>query len=149
AGGNAGVTGIGQSPLASQSNYFTVGAPLVNVANYGGVLFPNVYTGVDLYYGSDGGLLEYGLTMNPVPGARVHSIRLAFPAGTSLSLDSIGRLVIGLPDGQQVVNSLPLAFQVSSRGVVQAVPSSFVLVGGGQVGFTVGAYDPSLPLTID
>ena len=64
-----------------------------------------------------------------------------------MALDAAGNLVLHTAGGD-VVEHAPIVYQ-ESGGVRQNVSGQFVLEGNGQVGFAVGAYDASLPLTID
>ena len=139
-------TGTGQDLEASTSNFFMNGLQLTGVANYGQVTFSNVYPDVSVSYNGTSGSLQYFFTVEP--GGSAGSIGLSFP-GDSVSLDSAGDLVLTLPNGSTMTDSRPIAYQVGANGVQQAVLSSFVLVGNGQVGISVGTSNSSLPLIID
>ncbi len=81
------------------------------------------------------------------PGADPRMIRLQVAGADSMELDAAGNLVLHTAGGD-VVEHAPVIYQ-ESGGVRQNVSGEFVLEGNGQVGFAVGAYDSSLPLTID
>src|SRR5439155_14653642 len=74
-------------------------------------------------------------------------IRLSFDGADSLSLDADGNLVLATPLGD-VVQQAPLVYQTVD-GSREPVSGKFVLLGHDEVGFQLGAYDASLPLTID
>lgn len=137
--------GIGQSGQSSFSNYFVHGQAITNVDHYGQVTFLDVYPNIDVRYRGDTGILAYDFLIQP--GGTPDDIVLSFPDAVSVALDSLGRLVVDVGEGQVVTYSLPITYQVVG-GVKQAVASQFV-VNGNQVSFEVGAYDTSRTLYID
>jgi hypothetical protein len=140
---------IGEQHLAGSSNDFASSNPAswpVDVPQYAQVAYHNLYPGIDaVYYGNGQQQLEYDLVV--APGADPSAARLSIQGAQALKLDSQGNLLIQTAGGQ-VVEQAPTLYQVqgSSR---QAVSGSYVLNANGTVGFQVGAYDPSRPLTID
>ena len=130
------------------SNYFTGNNPsqwLTNISQYGEVEYQNVYAGIDLVYYGNQQQLEYDFVV--APGANPGSIHLDFKGASSISLDTRGDLVLHTASGD-VVQHAPVIYQ-DIGGVRHTVPGQFVLGAQGQVSFNVGAYDASLPLTID
>ena len=89
--------------------------------------------------------LEYDFIV--APGADPASIRLAFQGAERMSLDAQGNLVLH-PSGGDVVEHAPVVYQ-EVEGVRRSVAGRYVLQESGQVGFALGAYDVSQPLTID
>src|SRR5262249_22550108 len=115
---------------------------VTNVPLFGQAAFRGVYGGVDVVYHADAsGHLEDDF--NLAPRAHPGAIPLAFGRADSLSPAAAGNLVLSTAAGQ-LVQRAPVAFQGGAT-----VQTSFVLLGGGQVGFRVGAHDATKPLVID
>ena len=147
-GANSQAQVIGQDQLQGTSNYFVGNDPSqwhTNIANFGQVAYQDVYPGVNLVYYGNQQQLEYDFDV--APGADPSAIRFAVQGADSLSLDAQGNLVLHTAGGD-VLENAPVLYQTVG-GVKQPVTGQFVLLGQDQVGFQVGAYDPSLPLTID
>ncbi len=138
----------GQDLLTGTSNYFIGNDPSqwhTNIANYGKVAYQDVYPGVNLVYYGNQTQLEYDFVV--APGADPGSIRFAVQGADNVSLDDQGNLVLATANGD-VLEHAPVIYQ-EVDGARQAVAGQFVLSGQNEVGFQVGAYDASRPLTID
>jgi hypothetical protein len=138
----------GQDPQAGTSNYLIGNDPSqwrTNIANYGQVAYQDVYPGVNLVYHGNQQQLEYDFDV--APGADPNSIRFVVQGADSVGLDDQGNLVLHTANGDALEHA-PVLYQTVG-GVRQSVGGNFVLLGQDQVGFQVGAYDASLPLTID
>jgi hypothetical protein len=147
-GANSAAKGEAVGRLPGVSNYLIGNDPTkwhVNVPTYGGVDYANVYPGIDLNYHGEQGQLEYDFVVRP--GAHSGAIALQVQGAQSWSLDSAGDLVLHTAAGD-VVQRAPVAYQEIS-GTRRNVAARFVLRNNGTVGFAVGAYDASTPLTID
>lgn len=148
-GSNPATAVFGQDELVTKTNYLIGSDPSqwhTNIANYGKVMYDEVYAGIDLvYYGTNQRQLEYDFIV--APGADPKNIALRFEGATEMHLDADGNLVLHTVGGD-VVQHAPIAYQ-ESDGVRHAVASHYVLQDDGQVGFEVGAYDASQTLTID
>ena len=134
--------------LAGVSNYLIGNDPAKwhrNIPTYGGVDYADVYPGIDLNFHGQQGQLEYDFVVNA--GAQPGAIRFQLQGAQSWSLDAAGDLVLHTT-GADVVEKAPIAYQERNGGR-QEVAARFVLQDNGSVGFAVGAYDASLPLTID
>jgi hypothetical protein len=134
--------------LPGTSNYFTGNDSSqwhTGVSGYGRVEYQGIYPGIDLALYGNQGQMEYDYIV--APGADVGLIKLAFQGAESSSLDAQGDLVLHTSGGD-VVEQAPCIYQMKA-GVRQTIPGQFVVESDGQVGFSVGSYDPSLPLTID
>lgn len=147
-GGKA--TLLGAERLPGAVNYlagpdpsaWTTGVPL-----YGQVAFEDVYPGIDVvFHGDAGGRLQHDFVV--APGADPAAIRLAFEGHGSLTLDAAGNLLLAA-GGDGLVQTAPVLYQVAADGSRSTVAGSFEMQARGQVGFDVGAYDPSRPLVID
>jgi hypothetical protein len=145
---NAQASGLSQLP--GTSNYFVGSDPTqwhTNLANYASVQYHNVYQGIDLLYsGTSQHQLETTFVVNP--GADPHAIQMTFPGTTGISLDARGNLILHTASGD-VTQQAPGAYQLNADGSRTPVSSQFVRQANGQVGFRVGAYDPSKVLYID
>ncbi len=147
-GANAASQAVGLDRLPGISNYFIGNDPTqwhTNVPNFGQVEYQNVYPGVNLVYYGNQRQLEYDFDI--APGADPGVIALRFQGQESLALDAQGNLLIHTAGGD-VVEHAPILYQ-EVAGVRQAVSGQYVLEGADQVGFAVGTYDTSKPLTID
>lgn len=116
---------------------------------YAQVRYDEIYSGIDLIYYGRGGELEYDWIVDP--GADPDTIRMSFSGAVGIEIEADGDLNLHTTAGD-LVQSAPVLYQ-EIGGQRQAVDGRFELRGGGpdgfEVGFEVGAYDPSLPLVID
>jgi hypothetical protein len=112
------------------------------------VVYRDVYAGIDLaYYGNSQGQLEYDFIVQP--GADPGIIVQRFGGASGLDLDAEGNLIVHSAAGADVLVSAPVLYQQADDGSRQRVAGSFVLLGGDEVGYQVGAYDPTRTLVID
>jgi RHS repeat-associated protein len=147
-GANPGPSASALDPLPGLSNYIIGNDPTqwqTGISTYERVRYENVYPGIDLIYHGNRQQLEYDFQV--AAGADPSQITLQFDGADSLSLDSQGDLVVHTSIGD-VVEDAPQLFQ-EVNGVRQAISGGYVLLGDGTVGFSVGAHDTTLPLTID
>jgi hypothetical protein len=174
-GANAGAAVVGAEELPGKANYFLGNDPKkwrTNVLTYAQVKYRDVYPGVDLvYYGSQGGQLEYDFVV--APGADPSVILLDVAAGLSrhpsgknggvkppLHVAANGDLVVETDGGdlrfhKPIVYQPELASNVYSSGSSQVtrhsplVEGHYVLTASNQIRFALGAYDHSKPIVID
>jgi hypothetical protein len=148
-GGNPAAAVEGLGVQAGVSNYLLGSDPSAwhtNVPRYGQVAYRQAYAGIDVIYHGDGQQqLEYDFTV--APGTDPGRIGLRFEGQQGLALDGQGDLVLHTAAGD-VVEHAPDAYQDGAGGRVP-VAAAYALRGDGTVGFSLGAYDPSLPLVID
>ncbi len=144
----------GLEELPGKSNYFLGNDPKkwrTKVAHYGKVRYREVYPGVDLVYYGNQRQLEHDFVV--APGVDPGAIRLAFEGGSdaqqpaALEIDRRGDLVVHLADAEMRLQR-PVVYQ-ELGGVRQEISGGYVLKGGHEVGFQLGAYDPSKALVID
>lgn len=138
----------GLDELPSKTNYFIGNDPQkwrTNVPAYARIRYANVYPGVNLIYYGNQGQLEYDFIL--APRANPHTIGLTFAGAQSLRLDTQGNVIVHMVNGD-IRQEKPVAYQ-EVNGVRRVINSHYVLAGGNQLGFAVGAYDAHLPLTID
>jgi uncharacterized protein (TIGR03437 family) len=127
-------------PLAAYSQYY-LGSFHARVPRYGRVRYEQIYPGIDVIYYSRQGALEYDL--NVAPGADPSRIRLEFQGASRIRLSTEGDLLIETPGGV-VRQHRPAVYQDG-----RSVAGEYALLGKRQVGFRLGSYDRSRPLTID
>jgi Beta-propeller repeat len=138
----------GSDLTAAKSHYFLGNDPRAwraNIPHYAKVSYKEVYRGVDLAYYGHQGQLEYDYLL--APGADPNVITLAFQGADGLSIDAAGDLLIAAGSGALCFKK-PRAYQWS-EGSARTVQSAYRMKGDHQIGFELGAYDPSLPLVID
>ncbi|TXT36336.1 MAG: hypothetical protein FD138_1023, partial [Planctomycetota bacterium] len=135
----------GQEELITKTNYLGGAQSFTDVANFGSVLYDEVYAGIDVVYrGSSQNELEYDLIV--APGADPDVIRVEFSGAEHLELDDHGDLLIHTAAGT-VRQEKPVSYQ-EVDGERQEVASRFVL-NGNEVNIDVGEYDHARTLVID
>jgi Beta-propeller repeat len=166
-GVNVGAAATGAKELPGKSNYFIGKDPSkwrTNVPNFAQVKYSSVYPGVDLvYYGSQGGRLEYDFVV--APGADPSAIKLEIAADSgSATRAKLRRALRISPDGDLVARMVggeirmhkPVIYQNESAGAQRGGENRrtpregrFILMASNQVGFALGPYDHAKPLIID
>jgi hypothetical protein len=141
----------GSDPLPGLVHHFHGNDPAAwrtNVQLFARVRYDEVYDGIAVvYYGSDQQRLEYDFEL--APGRDPKTIRLRFEGITGLSIDdSTGDLLLHVKDGGPVRQHAPVSYQ-RIAGERRPVDSRYVIHADNTVGFAVGAYDRTAPLTID
>ena len=120
------------------TNYYNRDA--LGVFNYDKVTYEDVYPGIDwVVYTHENGM-KYDFVVHP--GADPNLIQLRFSHHGSLYLDEAGNLVHGNRMGE-ITENAPVSYQSSRE-----IPTTFLL-DGDVLGFQLGEYDASKPLTID
>ena len=138
----------GLEMLPGRSNYFVGNNPRrwrVNVPAFAQVRYRAVYPGINLVYYGNQGRLEYDFELAPGTSPRV--IAMGFEGARGVEVRSTGELSVRMTKREVIVHK-PLAYQLV-RGVRRTVPARFESRGAAVVGFAVGPYDSSKPLTID
>jgi RHS repeat-associated protein len=148
-GSNLVAWAVGQDRLVTRTNYFIGNEPdnwHTDIPNYGQVVYPGVYPGVDLvYHGSSQQQLEYDFVV--APGADLRPIQLRVQGSHGVRLDAQGNLVVATT-GADLVEQAPVIYQ-EGGGTQQRITGRYVLEGKDEIGFQVDAYDHSQPLVID
>jgi len=112
---------------------------------YKRIEYRNLYAGIDLIYYGNQNRLEYDLVV--APSASWRSIRLAFGGAKNIEIDREGNLRFQTGSGW-VTHGRPVVYQ-KVQGGRREVSARYVLRGGHEVGFDIGAHDRSSPLIID
>ncbi|HXT36563.1 MAG TPA: SBBP repeat-containing protein, partial [Chloroflexota bacterium] len=147
-GANPQAAPMGQAQLPGEVNYLYGTDPsgwLTHLPTFAEVDYPNVYPGIDLVYHGRQQQLEYDFNLQP--GADPNLVRLQVSGAQSVALDGNGNLALQA-GGATLVQAQPTVYQEIS-GQRVSVDAHYTLLGGGQVGFTLGSYDSGQPLVID
>lgn len=143
---NPQVEGLGKLP--GVANFFIGNDPArwrTNVPTFSGVVYRNLYPGIDLTYRGEDGRLKS--TFVAAPAANARQVRLAYSGVDLLQLREDGALVLQTDLGD-LIEERPVIFQeVDGRRV--EVEGGYRLLGDTEVGFDVGAHDAARPLVID
>ena len=139
--------------LPGRVNYLLGADPAAwqtDLPTYGLIRYTALYPGVDLSYAGTEGRLKGTYTL--AAGADPAQIRWRYSGAEAPALDAAGALRItatgGACDGATMIEAPPVAWQeIAGRRV--AVAARYDLAADGAVGFALGAYDHTAPLTID
>ncbi len=138
----------GIDPLENTASFFSGSDPsrwYTNLTTYTGIVYRDLYPDIDCIYRDADGHIKREFIV--APGANPSAIGVHYEGATGISVDTDGTLIITTPTGIQT-ESAPVGFQVID-GTAVTVPVCYQLRDGNDVGFAVGAYDPTVPLTID
>jgi hypothetical protein len=111
---------------------------------YAGVVYRNLYPGIDMLYGGAGPNLKSEFVV--APRADLSAIHVRYLGGGKLRIGEDGSLAI-LTGAEEFREEAPIVYQ-ERDGRRVAVDARFVLTGE-TVSFAIGKYDASLPLIID
>jgi hypothetical protein len=154
-GSNA-VNPIGTGPTQTTVNYFVGGderKPAANLPTFSGILYEDLYPGVDLLVieNAENGSLKYEFNVAPEADARLIQMQYV-GLDEPLSIGADGALHIETPLGT-LIDLPPIACQpIACSGETTNVPVRYKLDDGGDVcGFALSDCDcdRSRPLTID
>ncbi|MGI8549220.1 MAG: SBBP repeat-containing protein [Dehalococcoidia bacterium] len=153
---------VAAEPLPGRVNYLLGDDPSAwrtDIPTWASVRYDNIYPGIDIVYHGRQGQLEYDFVVRP--GADPEQIATTFEGAGRLRLDAQGDLLLTLagvspssdtryptPDTLLLRQPKPVIYQ-EVGGLRQTVPGAYVLRKDQTVGFSIGAYDPHLPLVID
>jgi hypothetical protein len=142
----ASVAGSGRAP--GTVNYLRGDDPSrwrTNVPTYYGVVYRELWPGIDLRLSGADGALKYEFRVRP--GARPQDIRLAYRGAQGLRRDGDGALQIATALGD-LRDAPPIAYQ-EIGGVRVPVESRYQLSGHNAYGFALGSYARDRELVID
>lgn len=138
----------GQEIQKSQTNYLIGDNPAswrTHVPNYAKVAYLGLYPGIDAIFYGVGHRLEYDMVVKA--GADYRQIRMHFPKGTRPLFGKDGELTLKLPEGSLRLRA-PYIYQDEDGKRCQR-SGSFRRLPGGDIAFSVAAYDHSRDLVID
>ena len=111
---------------------------------YQGIVYQNIYRGIDVHYYTNEGNLKYDIVVHP--GADPRQVILQYDGQTSLTLRK-NKLYIQTSVGM-VQELEPRSYQVSAAGRTE-VSCQYTLLSNNRIGFTVENYSPNATLVID
>jgi len=149
-GANPAVNPIGKDLTPAMISYFKGPQEQwhTGLKTYATVIYPDLWTGIDLVYSGTINRLKYQFIIKP--GANADNIKLAYRGATEVKLTNTGQLEVVTPVGG-FHDDKPYAYQ-EVDGRIVTVPTSYSLEAGSEAdiyGFRVGPYDKSKPLVLD
>ncbi|MEP7287232.1 MAG: SBBP repeat-containing protein [Chloroflexota bacterium] len=118
-----------------------------NIPTYAGIVYQDLYPGIDLHYDGHVGQLKGTYTVAPGADPALIHWQYAGAAGTHLNANN-GDLVIDLPDGKTLTEQAPIAWQ-EYAGQRLPVAARYTQSNTGEIGFALDKYETTLPLVID
>src|SRR6476661_971434 len=116
-----------------------------NVPTFNGVVYQNVYQGIDrVFKGTEGQLKSEFLV---APFADPSQIKMNYSGVNDIRLRDDGALILETPLGELIDNA-PIVYQ-DINGQRVNIPAAYNLLENGQVNFSLGYFDPTQPLVID
>lgn len=116
-----------------------------DVPTFNGVVYQNVYQGIDrVFKGTEGQLKSEFLV---APFADPSQIRMNYSGVNDIRLRDDGALILETPLGELIDNA-PIVYQ-DINGQRVNVPAAYNLLGNNQVNFSLGDFDRTQPLVID
>jgi len=114
------------------------------IRTFGGIVYRELYPGVDLAYHGRGGRLAQKLTVGP--GGEVESVTFRYEGAERVSLDQDGNLRIETALGS-ITEPKPFCYQ-EKKGEKVEVKGGYRMLAEDTVGFEVGKYKKKQPLFI-
>jgi photosystem II stability/assembly factor-like uncharacterized protein len=148
AGANPDPLVAGAEELPGKVNYYVGNNPSewrTGVSLYGKVHYTGVYPGIDLVYYGNQRQLEYDFLI--APGADPGRIKIKFDGADRAKVEEDGSLTLSVGGGE-VSMKRPVIYQTADDGARKEVEGGY-RIKGGEVEFSVGAYDADRPLVID
>jgi gliding motility-associated-like protein len=143
---NEGVKIVPDKPLRSYNNYFIGDRShwASNCKTFQGVIYQDIYPGIDLHYYTDAGFLKYDIIVHP--GADPGRIALKYEGQTKLS---VRNKQVQIKTTVGTVRELePRSYQVSQAGRTE-LECNYVITGGNTIHFDIKGYSPDATLVID
>lgn len=147
-GANPATRAEGLERLRTRVNFITGtnrAAWKTGLAAYSGILYRNLYPGIDLTWGNSGRKLKSEFVV--APGADPSVIRMRYGGARSVSIEPDGSLTIVTRMGE-MREAPPFLYQ-KGRGTPVAVSGRFVMAGPKEVAFEIEDYDETHTLYID
>jgi len=152
-GANPDVKVVGHERTPAVVSYFSAqpSEQKTGLPTFAGVVYEELWPGIDLVYGSESGRPKYSFVVKP--GADPNRIRLVYRGVSGVRLTEAGRLEVQTPAGS-FGEDRPYAYQErqgeTKTGVAAAFePEAEAQSGEYRFGFRVGAYDRTLTLVLD
>ena len=148
AGANPSVAMEGLAAMAARANFLIGDDPAAwhtGVPTYRGIVYRNLYGGIDMNYRARGPQLKSEFLV--AAGADPRQIRLEYPDAERISLDPNGDLVVR-SGAAELHEQAPTAYQ-ESEGIRSPIEAAYRILAGNTVIFDLGDYDRTQPLVID
>ena len=116
-----------------------------DVPTYKGVIYKNIWKGIDIIYRGDRNQLKYDIRVNP--GVDIRNVRLQYDGAQKMWLDKKGDLHIKTAV-TEFIEKVPGIYQEKSGKKINVV-GGYKLLNKNTVGFDTKNADPKLPLVID
>ena len=137
---------LGYDPMGVTN--FMLGEPSTwrtDVPSFAGLVYPDLYPGIDLHIRGLKGSLKYEFHVDP--GVDYRQIQVRYEGIEGLSLAADGSLHVATAIGS-IVDAAPVVYQEGAGGR-QELPGRYELLGEAVHGFVVDGVDTALPLVID
>lgn len=144
-GANAEPNVFGVDPLAERHNYFHGPVSQTDIPTYRRVRYSGLYPGVDCLFYGDQKDLEFDFEV--AAGADPSKIRLRWSDAKSVRLEANGELVIETVSGE-LRQRKPTVYQ-ERDGQRTLIAGGYRMAANGEIRFSLGRYDRTLPLVID
>lgn len=132
--------------LQTRFNIFRGQSSVFQLPTYGGIVYHDLYDGIDAYYEGANGLLKGTFVIAPYSDPA--NIRWRYESTASAKIDEqSGDVNVHLLDGSTLTERAPIAWQ-EIRGRQIAINVHFTRHNG-IFGFAVDTYDPAYELVID
>lgn len=138
----------GLNKLGGQNNYIKGNDKSTwktGIPNFQGVVYENIYDGIDAVFSSSSGFLKSDFIVNP--NADVNDLRLSYSGADDININAKGELVLKTKHGE-FVDGTPIAYQIINNNT-EHVKAEYSLSEKGTVSFDVEGYDSDYPLIID
>ena len=132
-------------PLPGVFNYLNGQNTVTNVSTYEGLIYRELYNGIDLQYNSEDSQLKSEFIVDP--GADPNQIRLDYAGAEDIVIRQDGALVIQTAFGELVENA-PIVYQ-DINGERIYIEAQYILEDNDTVIFEINDYDTNYVLTID
>ena len=139
---------IGLDQAAGKANFYygTDSSKWVTGVNLStGIMYKDVYPGINLTLSGTAGHLKSEFTVNP--GSEPSAITVQYQGLANMSLNANGDLILKTAT-KDIIDEAPVSYQVVNGQKVN-VTSSYLIGADNTVTFNVGAYNKSIPLVID
>lgn len=149
---------VPKTPLKGTVNYLIGNSPdrwFTEIPTYSGIIYQQLYPGIDLHYNGKEGLLKS--TYIVAPGANPNQIRWHYQDAMDVRVDdSTDDLVITIPlpaiggklDSYVLTENAPVAWQIID-GQKVPVTVQYKIAPDKSIGFVLGEYDSTERLIID
>lgn len=134
----------GEVKLSGTVNIYKGQTTFTGIPTFQQVRYKNLYEGIDLVVGGINRQLKSYYVV--APGAQVTNIKVQYPFAT-LSMAENGALVVNNGQGE-LREEKPYVYQIVNEREVE-VSAAYAIENDSTYTFSIGSFDPSLPLIID